>query len=429
VRRSPALCCLLAAGLLLAAGCSDYKVRTEDARQAFYAGDFQRSAETYVDKRRGEKRDRLLYYLDAGMAYHAAKQYELSNKYFFKADALIEELNFSTGVGAQAVAVLTDDRARPYVGEEFEAVLVNAFAALNFLLAGGSKAAEEALVECRRLDWKLQEFAELRKRKYLQNAFARYLSGVAWELDREPNDAYIDYKMVHKLRPDFGPVQADLVRLARRLGFNDDAEAWEKKFGLKFDRSALAGTGEVVLVYQCGRSPVKTQRETLLDLPVYQKQNFLERGAQLSAAGRVLARTEVLEDIETTAIKTLEDRMGPIVARRLTNLGLKTAAAVGVHEAVKHSGSRGDPNANALADAAAVLTFFLLTSADKADTRSWLTLPASLQVARVRLPVGTHTLDVAFLDAAGNPTGHHAEFAGVPVRADRITVLSVRSLR
>ncbi len=418
----PAL--LAAVALTAASGCGDYKSRTADARQAFYSGDFARSAEIYAGKRRGERRDRLLYYLDAGMACHAAKQYELSNKFFAKADEFIEELNFSTGAGSQAAAVVTDDRALPYVGEEFEDVLVNAFAALNYLMAGGPKAAEEALIECRRLDWKLREFAELKKRKYLQNAFARYLSGVAYEMDREPNDAYIDYKTVHKLRPDFEPVRADLVRLARRLGFADEAEEWEKQFGIKYDRAAETGTGELVLFYQCGRAPVKTQREELLDLPVYEKYGFVERRAEVAAAGLPPVRTQVIEDIEATAIKTLEDRMAPIVARRLASLGLKTAAAVGVRQVVKKKSKD-----SGLADLAGILTFELLKAMDKADTRCWLTLPANVQVARLRLPAGVHTVEVRFLDAAGNPTGHHAEFSGVPVRPGRITVLTVRSLR
>ncbi|HOX05661.1 MAG TPA: hypothetical protein PK280_04590 [Planctomycetota bacterium] len=431
MRQSLASVILLAAAALTVAGCSDYKARTADARQAFYSGDFETAGKTYAQKRRGEDRDRLLYYLDAGMAFHAAGRRELSNKYLVKADDLIEELNFSTGAGAQTAAVLTDDRALPYVGEEFEAVLVNAVMALNFLVAGGPRAPENALVECRRLDWKLREFAELRKRPYLQNAFARYLSGVAFEMDREPNDAYIEYKLVHKLRPDFEPVRADLVRLAWRLGFRDDAEAWEKKFGIKFDRAVENGTGEVVLVYQCGRAPVKVQRDELLDLPVYKKLDYIERGAVLSAAGLPPVRTQTLEDVEATAIKTLEDRMGPILARRAAKAAIKTAAAVGVHEAVK--GSKKDrkehPEREALAIQAAVVTFQLLNALDQADTRSWLTLPASFQVARMRLPVGAHTMVVEFQDAAGNPTGHRAEFAGVPVQPGRITVLTVRSLR
>lgn len=405
-----------------AAGCRDYQAQTADARAAYYSGDFGRAGDLYRKQSHDQDRDRLLYFLDAGMAFHSARQYEESNRFFLRADEVIEDLNF-THAGAQTLAVITDDRALPYVGEEFEDVLVNVFAALNYLMSGDRRGPEEALVECRRLDWKLREFAERQNRKYLQNAFARYISGVAYEMDREPNDAYIDYKAVHALRPDFEPVKRDLVRLARRLNFNDEAADWEKKFNIRHDRDSEAGTGEVVLVYQCGRAPVKTQHEKLLDLPVYAKVPFQERGAEVSALGRPLGRTQVLEDVEATAIKTLSDRMGPIIARRTANLALRTGAAVAVHQAVKKSSKD-----SGLADAAGFLAFELLTAATKADTRSWLTLPANLQVARLRLPAGTHTIGVQFLDAAGQPTAHRADFSNVPVSAGRITVLTVRSL-
>ena len=423
MRGLPALSVLIPAAVLGLAGCGNYQRRTEAARGAYWSGDFARSAELYQQQGRGEGRDRLLYLLETGMALHAGKQYQESNQCFLKADRVIEELNF-THVGAGAIAVLTDDRALPYAGEEFEDVLVNTFAALNFLLAGGPKGPEEALIECRRLDWKLRQFAELRKRKYLQNAFARYLSGVAYELDREANDAYIDYKMVHQLRPDFEPVKQDLVRLAHRLGFADEAAEWEQKFNLKHDPEALADTGEVVLFYQCGRAPVKVQREKLLDLPIYRKERFVERGAELLAGGAVLARTQVLEDIEATAVKTLEDRMVPIVARRAASLALKAGVAAGVRQVVANN-----TNDSAAANLAGILTFELLKATAQADLRCWLTLPANLQVARARLPAGTHSLELRFLDGAGNPTAHRAEITGVVVRAGEITILEARSLK
>jgi len=421
VRRSAALWPLLAA--LAAAGCVPYKHRTAEARRAFYAGDCDRSAELYSRHAGEPGREQLLYLFDAGLALHTAKRYAESNRCFLAADRLIQELNF-VHLGAQAASVVFDDRAVPYQGEEFEDALINVFAALNFILAGGPKGPEEALVECRRLDWKLREFSELRGRKYLQNAFARYLSGLAYEMDREPNDAYIDYKLVHKLRPDFEPVKADLVRLARRLGFADDAEQWEKKFGIRHDPAAERGSGEVVLVYQCGRAPEKVPQDDLLDLPVYVPRAFRDRAAEVLWNDRPLARTQVLEDIEATAIRTLADRMGPIVAKRLASLAVKTGVAVGAHELVRRRTKHHE-----LADAAGLFLFMLLKGLDQADTRSWLTLPANLQVARVRLSAGTHTLRVVFLDAAGAPTGHQAEFLNVPVREGAITLLVTRTLQ
>jgi hypothetical protein len=38
---------------------------------------------------------------------------------------------------------------------------------------------------------------------------------------------------------------------------------------------------------------------------------------------------------------------------------------------------------------------------ERADTRSWTTLPQEIQLQRVLLPVGEHTIQIQFLNAAG----------------------------
>jgi len=416
-----------------AAGCTrSYKDDTTKARTAFYSGQFDEAARRYCKRARRGGKNRLLYLLDAGMSLRAAQRYEESNRYLIAADELAEELNVNS-VAEAAASVIFDDRSLTYRGEEFELVLVNTFLAMNFLEMGGPRAAENALVECRRLDWKLRELSELRKRKYLQNAFSRYISGVAYEMDREPNEAYIDYQAVHKLRPDFEPVKGDLVRLAAQLGFRDHLEEWEKKFGFKHDPAALRGTGEVVLVLESGRSPEKVpmNEDDLLDLPDYASFPPAAAGADLLSGGRVLGRTQVLEDIDATARRTLSDRMKGAVARRVGKTVMSTGLAVGARKVVREStrGNMGSAESRALADLAGLIVFVLLTKGDQADTRSWLTLPANLQVVRARLPAGTHTVQLRLVGRDGSPRGHIIEFQDVTVREGRITLLSTRTLR
>ena len=380
----------------------------------------------------GEKpgREELLYLLEAGMALHAAKDYAASQERFMAADAIIEELNFKNSAGEVIKSIISDDRSRKYHGEEFEAVLVNSFGALNFLMAGGPDAAEKALVECRRVDWKLNRFNELRGRKYLQNAFARYVSGICYETDGELNDAYIDYKLVHKLRPEFRQVRKDLIRLSAQLGFRDELAEWEREFGIKHDPGKLKGTGEVVLVMECGRAPEKIQREEVLDLPAYHLFNFNERGGVLMSGGRRLAVTELLEDVEATAVSTLEDRMGKIIAGRVAKGLIKAGAALGTRKLVRDAtrDKMDGEESSGVADLAGLAVFAILSSFDKADTRCWMTLPANLQVARARLPAGTHTLELHTVARGGGAAGHVIAFENVQVRAGGITLLVTRTM-
>jgi hypothetical protein len=417
--------------LTLAAGCRTYKGRTASARAAFYQRRFSESAELYARGTVKKNRNRLLYLLDAGMAHRAAGNWDESNKYFIAADELIEELNFRS-FGEGLAAVVFDDRALTYRGEEFETVLVNTFLALNWLQKGGRLAAENALVECRRFHWKLKELNERRGRKYLQNAFSRYLSGIAYEMDREPNEAYVDYQKVHELRPGFEPVKRDLVRLAAQLGFRDHLADWEKKFGVTHDPEKLKGTGEVVVVLECGRSPEKgsADYDDFLDLPRYYSFRTRDRAAQIYWKGRPLARTVVLEDIDATARKQLSARMAGMVARRTGKKLLAVGAALGTRVLVRES-TRGKVKrggSRALADFAFLAILALLTSADRTDTRCWMTLPANLQVARVRLPAGKHKLQLHMIGGAGHRSGHVVELSNVRVREGRVTLVATRTL-
>jgi hypothetical protein len=253
-------------------------------------------------------------------------------------------------------------------------------------------------------------------------------------MDGEPNEAYVDYRKVHQLRPDFAPARRDLVRLAAELGFADHLEDWERRFGIKHDPAALRGTGEVVVVLECGRAPEKVPMngDDFLDLPEYASFLRAETGAELTLpGGEVLARTVMLENIDETARRTLADRMGKIVAKRLAKGAVKTGLALGARKVVREAtrGRHSSSSSRALADFAGWIVFVLLSAGDRADTRSWLTLPANLQVARVRLPAGRHTLRLAVTGPGGVRSGHVIEFPDVEVREGRITLLATRTLR
>ena len=56
---------------------------------------------------------------------------------------------------------------------------------------------------------------EAEEKKYVENPFAIYLSGMIYEALGEINDAYIDYKKVYSLRPDVPYLEGNLLRLSK----------------------------------------------------------------------------------------------------------------------------------------------------------------------------------------------------------------------
>ena len=69
------------------------------------------------------------------------------------------------------------------------------------------------------------------------------------------------------------------------------------------------------------------------------------------------------------------------------------------------------------------MTMCALLLTERADTRSWLSLPAEIQMARLPLAPGRHRVAVEVL-GSGNAVLCRREFAGVVVEEGRRTYLS-----
>ena len=185
----------------------------------------------------GEK-NVVLYNLEMGTLTHYGARYEESNRYFLAAEKTMEEL-YTKSITTEAAAVVLNDNLIPYEGEDFEKVFVNLFLALNFAEMGNI---EEALVEARKVDLKLNQYSRKYEGKnvYKQDAFVRYIMGMLYEAAGEINDAFISYKKAYEgykmyetqfktTCPSF--LKTDLVRTAALLRFDDERRRFEKEFG------------------------------------------------------------------------------------------------------------------------------------------------------------------------------------------------------
>jgi hypothetical protein len=109
---------------------------------------------------------------------------------------------------------------------------------------------------------------------------------------------------------------------------------------------------------------------------------------EVSAFGRKTA-TETLLDVNMVAGQQLDKMMPLIIARAVIRRAVKTAITTASSEAVKSN------NRNSTGDAAEfgfAIANLIWTAAERADTRSWSSLPAHIQVARLPLPAGVHAV-------------------------------------
>ena len=73
------------------------------------------------------------------------------------------------------------------------------------------------------------------------------------------------------------------------------------------------------------------------------------------------------------------------------------------------------------------VTSLFLHASDKADLRSWTTLPATLQIARLSLPAGRRDIELDMVDASGARVPNVARWAGVNIKPGGIIFLNYRT--
>jgi uncharacterized protein len=339
---------------------SEYKKRAESAKAS--GGDFE---------------DELLYLLDWALSLHTAGNYEASNAIFVLAEKQVWGNDY-TSIGEEAGTLLTGENTKVYRGEDFEKVLIHVYKALNFALLGKG---EESLVEARLVDRKLQALHRDGEKPYKQNAFARYLSGILYESEREWNDAYVDYKKTRELVPEFIALGEDLIRVARRLGMRDQVERWEREYGLASEKGRPRDRTEIIVIYQNGWAPRKEPREDFPSLPRFRPYPDAVRGAEVVVDGQARGSTSMLHDIEATAIENLDERVAGMVAKRIAGRVLKEVAAAELERRTNNA-------------AVGALARVILIASDQADLRSWLFLPRDLQILRIPVEPGTHEVEV-----------------------------------
>lgn len=335
-------------------------------------------------------RDGLLYLLDLGLALHTAGKIEESIRYFRLADQAVEIKDY-TSLATEASTLLVSDTVKQYKGEDFENVLISAYLAMDYALAGKR---EDAIVEAKRVNRKLYMMKAEGKRNYKQNAFARYLSATLYEADRNWNDAYVDYKLAAELLPDSPAIGRDLWAMAWKMKNRDELARYAEKYRIAdAEEAALKRrvsperSAEIVVIFQNGISPKKIPEPDFPSVPKFvPRRNPVAGGEAIVAAaggGAAVARakTDRLMDIESVAIENLREKWGGILAKKIGGVVVKQAIGSAI-DAKTHNSGLG------------ALLALALYASDQADTRSWNLLPKDLQLARLAVPAGTYAVSL-----------------------------------
>ncbi len=440
-----ALQVLCAALSLFCAACAGSTAfyRTVDDRVA--AGNYGGAIEE-VRNNAGEYGDKssVLFDLDLGLLYHYQGNNDSSNVHLFAAERRIQEL-FTKSISLAALSVLTNDNVLPYDGEDFERVLINVFLALNYAREGKP---DDALVEARKVDLKLREYSRQydEKNRYKEDAFIRYIAGALYEAQGEINDAFISYRNAYTVYQAYDTTYGtpapsflldDIVRTATLLSFNDEAARFESLGGHPFDRTGRSEGTIIVLTYT-GKGPIKQEVRPTVSIAdekgvVHTFQVALPKFAPRFTPGRsydvrvqgkgtlLHAESETAEDITAIAAKALDDRLTMIYLKSGGRALLKFLAAEAAKAKIKKDDGDKSTLGNFLGSIAVDIAVGL---SEKADLRTWRTLPSEIQMTRLRVPPGEYTVDVVSSDG-----GYSSGAIQVALRPGRFRFVIIDDVR
>ncbi|RFA30062.1 hypothetical protein CAI21_07590 [Alkalilimnicola ehrlichii] len=348
----------------------------------------------------GANRNRALYELNRGMLLRMQGELEASVEAFEKAKTLglsLDAISISESLGALTVA----ENVRSYTPDVHERILLHVYQALNFLELGEFDAAR---VEALQLDLALRRLDPATGRApYGGDAFARYLTGVIYEAAGEWSDAMIAYRLAlrtydEQTQPAPVSLAARLLALSDYLDLVDEHAEYRHRFnGIDWAPIDLPVTGgEVVVILHNGLAPRKYERSVTTQsydtgqlyrvaLPALRRRPPTVASFSVHA-GELQSQGEAAEWVYQLADSALERQLPGLTARALTR-------NVARHNAAKRAREE-NPFLGFLVNLGGALS-------EQADVRSWRTLPDNIQIARLRLAPGSHTLTVKLWDSAG----------------------------
>ncbi len=436
--------------MLFLFGCSSYNEMIASYYKQISAGNYAEAVKE-LDKNKllQKPRNKLLFLMEKGKTSHLSGNYESSNQYFNEADQLLE--NGMGGAMDAVVGTLVNPMTQRYKGEDFEKFMIHYYKALNYLYLNNT---EDAIVEARRITLQSQEQGDKfndKDTRYSKDAFSLMLQGLIYEHDGDINNAFIAYRnaadvyLNSKDHTYYGimmpeTLKLDVLRMADYNGFTSELSRYEEAFGMKYNRSPSADGGELIFFWENGMAPIKQQEELFFSLikgsngdlfftnlggsivipfyheysnsnfslngieslratyPKYVARNPYYSSATLSNGDQTVS-FERAEDINELAFKTLDQRFMKEMGKILTRLAVKKSAEYVLRQSAKGTGKDGKDNALLEGLGFGMQLYGLLS--EKADTRNWQSLPASISYTRIPLQKGSNTITLSLKSSSG----------------------------
>lgn len=383
--------------LSLVQGCTTYGQYASSMRDGLVHGRPELSLA--IAEKKDPEQEEVISSLDKGILRRINQDYSGSNEIFEVAKKEIEKL-YGISITENLASVTINETLRGYEGDRYEQLLLHAYMAMNYIQLGRL---DDARVEMLQANVKMMEWGEAPE----EDAFIRYLEGIIYESLGEEDNALISYRKAYSVYKKVGkekypPVpemlKKDLLRLTSQLGLKDEYKSYQKEFSIQGYRPQAKNSknGELIVLLNNGLAPIRqeasvyifsteVQQNLRVAFPVYRSKKARLKQAVVAIDGEQF-KLEAVEDIDKLARQALDEAMPGIMARA-------TARAV-----VKYNTQHQAENNGSLAGLLMTVTNL---ATERADTRSWSTLPQEIDLARVSLPAGEYPVQLQLLNQAG----------------------------
>jgi len=433
------LACL---AILQAGGCGSVRTRTgfyEPITTQLKNHNFETVVES-LEKAREEgkygKKDRLLYYLDAGMANYYAGRLDTSNAKLTLAEDAAEEL-FTKSISRAAASLLLNDNVLEYSGEDYEILYTNIIKALNYADLGKF---DDAFVEVRRVNLKLDvleqkygKAAEELQRgspddtnrveldykvdevRFHNDAFARYLSMHFYAADGKWDDARIDNEYLTKAfrqqshvynfdipdvsyRSEKGKAILSVIGMA---GLCPVKEAFDLRIRTDKDLNLVQ-----VLYTDSENNEVEYQHLPIdigediyfkFSIPRIVERPSVVRTVRVFADDQMIGELQLIEDVYRVAEETFKARRSLIYIRSVARAIAKGLASYKLKKDLD-TGGIGGWLKKAAVDVATDIS-------EASDLRCSRLLPGRIYIGDFEIDPGVYDIRIEFLDSPGHVVG------------------------
>lgn len=413
--------------LLLLAGCAGFSDSTKTARSALDAGNATKALELYNKQLKVDSAEQLpdkvegdntLLLLERSMVLQQLEKYKLSSRDLEVADKQVEVLDFSRSTVDDIGKYMFSDATGPYKAPFYEKLLINTENMINYLEAGDLNGAR---VEARRLTVMQSFISDHQGEGEALIGPGSYLAGFIFEKSGNAEEAlrYYDEALQFESFQSLAPV---VVRLAAQTSYRTPRiqKVLDAAGPSAPAADASDGSGELLVLVNHGRVPAKEAKRIPVGLALTYASGLISpsnaaRANELAAQGLVTwvnypvlgkerkpappkltvdGQQQPLElglAVDSEAVKAWDGARGTLVASAITRMITRVVAG----QVARKAGGGG-----LLGALLSIGTQATLTATDVPDTRSWETLPARIDIARLSLPAGKH--DVLVLAGQGD---------------------------